>query len=608
MSVVDQFLDVDFTQDPNYVHGDTNPGTPGDWGSYASSAPAAEDVLPEYPESDWKELINGIDQRGGAADSYVTRIYNQQNEGSCHVEDTEVLTEHGWTLWSDYNWKDLLGTMNTETGLLEFQTPIQKHTYDYDGQIIYSTNRRVDFGVTPNHRMLVNKWDEKERKLSTNYSFQEAGNLGWYAGLPHSTTGFIGTELKKIAIDGDREYNGDDFISLLSVLASDGYASTPGTQNPRVSFCCFNENRREMIASLAQRTGFSEQPGRPGVWYRYGCEALGSWLRTNLYTNPECGALNKKVPDLIKVANMQQINLFLKYFGDQSHTRTENPQFYSSSKRLIDDLQELHLRVGRRSTVNSRDPRIANIRGREIQGKETFVLSVGKTDKLSLLRKDNIETDTYKGIVYCATVPNGTLVTRRNGTMLISGNCVANACGQSNEIIQGIQFGKDKVVHLSAMSLYKRIGSSAQSGAMVEDGIDEMMSRGILPLDNEENRVRYGNLVMPNTGWRTSYPAEWETAAADFKVTERFVVRTVKGLVSALINGWPVVVGRSGHSICYCRPMYDSRGNLVVKYANSWGDWGDEGFGYDSMGLIRSSAGWCFAVRSLVVPEWRLAT
>ena len=181
------------------------------------------------------------------------------------------------------------------------------------------------------------------------------------------------------------------------------------------------------------------------------------------------------------------------------------------------------------------------------------------------------------------------------------GSCVANACSQAHEIIQAYQFGRDLVTHLSAISLYKRIGRSANSGAMVSDGLDEMAEKGVLPLDNPENRAKYGAHVMPNTGFRTAYPAGWEATAARFKAHEWLIVDSVNELISALLNQHPVVVGRSGHSICYCDPVYQGS-SLLVKYVNSWGDWGEQGFGYDSSRLIRSSASWAFALRSVVIP------
>jgi hypothetical protein len=182
------------------------------------------------------------------------------------------------------------------------------------------------------------------------------------------------------------------------------------------------------------------------------------------------------------------------------------------------------------------------------------------------------------------------------------GSCVANATSQAHEIIQAKQFGIERVVHLSAISLYKRIGRSPSSGAMVSDGWAEMKSRGILPLDNEANRAKFGGIVMPNTGFHTRYPDGWETVAKQFAGLEATIIRSVAGIFTALCNQDPVVVGRQGHSICYTRPM--RKGNKrVVKYANSWGNWGDGGFGYDSESQIKQSAGWAFALRSVTVPS-----
>ena len=179
------------------------------------------------------------------------------------------------------------------------------------------------------------------------------------------------------------------------------------------------------------------------------------------------------------------------------------------------------------------------------------------------------------------------------------GSCVANACCQSHEIVQALQYGKDAVVHLSAISLYKRIGRSPGSGASVSDGLQELSSRGALPLDNEENRARFLDKVMPNTGFYEKFPSDWENTANNFTIIEHHVIRSLEGMKTALVLGHPVVVGRQGHSICYCRLMIKG-GRYVSKYANSWSlQWGDAGFGYDSESQMRMSAGWAFAVRQV---------
>ncbi len=186
------------------------------------------------------------------------------------------------------------------------------------------------------------------------------------------------------------------------------------------------------------------------------------------------------------------------------------------------------------------------------------------------------------------------------------GSCVANATSQSHEVCQARQFGKDNVVHLSAISLYKRIGSSPGSGAMCVDGINEMKSRGILPLDDEKNRAKFGDACMPNTGFSTRFPPNWEATATRFRALETYTIRGVNELVTCLLLNMPVVVGRQGHSICYLR-AFKKNGSLFVLYANSWGEWGQgagtfsSGFGVDSAGTVRQSAQEAFAVRSVVM-------
>jgi len=183
------------------------------------------------------------------------------------------------------------------------------------------------------------------------------------------------------------------------------------------------------------------------------------------------------------------------------------------------------------------------------------------------------------------------------------GSCVANACCQSHEMLQALQFGKDNVTALSAISVYQFIGRSPSSGAMVSDGLKRMADYGACPLSDTKNKARFGTVVMDNTGFYQRRPEGWEGIAKQFRVDEWVVVRSLAGMMSALLNRKPVVVGRQGHSIAYARPMYRS-GSLVARYVNSWAaSWGDAGFGYDTLRQMQMSSGWAFAPLSVVVPN-----
>jgi hypothetical protein len=83
--------------------------------------------------------------------------------------------------------------------------------------------------------------------------------------------------------------------------------------------------------------------------------------------------------------------------------------FHSSSKALADDVQRLALHVGLRASVRMYAPHVA------------WCVQMCRPRKES--RRLQAPTWVpYDGKVFCFSVPTGTLVTRRNGCVLISGN------------------------------------------------------------------------------------------------------------------------------------------------------------------------------------------
>jgi hypothetical protein len=377
--------------------------------------------------------------------------------GDCHDDKTEVLTETGWQRWPEYDGRSLLGTMNQTSGLLEFQAPLALKRREHDGPMAFSNHKRLDFGLTPNHRIFHRPYviPHPYTPGSAGYGpfqFSAVDSLPTRCLIPGATTGFIGTEVLDLAI-GDRAWTGTDFLRLLGLIVSDGWVGGAETTWNRISFCCFREDRREMVASLAARLHIHETVRR-GVW-EFADPALAVWLRANAFTGNEYRSQCKRVPDLVKIAHQSQIEEFLTFFGDQSDRSKygSGREFYSSSRRMIDDLQELLLRVGKCATIGERAPRTGGVndRGVRIEGRHpSFTLHEASETDIMLTKQSkcpSVEWDRYKGEVFCATVPNSTLVTRRNGRVLISSNCVtaeeafAKACNNPEIFIPDAEVG-----------------------------------------------------------------------------------------------------------------------------------------------------------------------
>ncbi|RKX24371.1 MAG: hypothetical protein DRP45_08370, partial [Candidatus Zixiibacteriota bacterium] len=97
---------------------------------------------------------------------------------------------------------------------------------------------------------------------------------------------------------------------------------------------------------------------------------------------------------------------------------------YTSCAGLSDDLHEAALKTGVDSVITERAlDTVSIIDGREVStNNKGYVVSVTDKARLTYLRTSQIKNVDYEGYVYCAEVPNHTLLTRRKGKALWSGN------------------------------------------------------------------------------------------------------------------------------------------------------------------------------------------
>ena len=166
--------------------------------------------------------------------------------------------------------------------------------------------------------------------------------------------------------------------------------------------------------------------------------------------------------------------------------------------------------------------------------------------------------------------------------------CVGFGSAQALEVTRTRRYGTKNRIALSGMSVYKEIAiGSLVSGAMISDGMRQIVNVGALPLANEVNNEQF-DLTWGVVDWSTRFPSGWEEHAKSFRVSKWARARGSDEIESALLNGFCGIVGRARHCVPYVGLAW-SKNSPVAAYANSWSEnWGDRGFSYDSQRIYRA--------------------
>ncbi|MFQ3318007.1 MAG: DNA polymerase I [Natronomonas sp.] len=147
-----------------------------------------------------KSLRNEHDPGSDAYDTYDRQQSAVKVIMNCFTPDTDVLTPAGVRNIRDLEVGDEVYSLNPETMEMERKPVVETHAYpDYRGELVDIETSKIDFGVTPNHRMLVRK-NETNGITEDDYQFVEAGDLDDATNyeFPHDWDGPDGNELDEV--------------------------------------------------------------------------------------------------------------------------------------------------------------------------------------------------------------------------------------------------------------------------------------------------------------------------------------------------------------------------------------------------------------------------
>lgn len=324
----------------------------------------------------------------------------------CFDEETEILSQRGWLPFTELSDDDLVATLNPEGHAFEWQKPTQRVEYPFDGEMVTIKNSSVDIKVTPNHRFYV-------RSTKGNYSFKRADDpcLGnwmipnscvWKGSTPHT---FMG-------------YNPRDFSCFLGLFLSEG-STFSNHKCYRIIISQTKPSVRTEIQRLLDSMGLNY------VAHKTGFNIEDKELYD--YLSPLGNQQERYVPREILEWGKIELHLLFEYLvlGDGARTAT-GIYYYSTSKKLIDCVQEIVTKLGHGSDIRVKQQKSSTIGGRQITPIHTlYSLRVRGSKYRRLCGASNtsyIGREHYKGNVHCVSVPNQIIKVRRRGSEFWSGN------------------------------------------------------------------------------------------------------------------------------------------------------------------------------------------
>ncbi len=162
--------------------------------------------------------------------------YDQQQAAvkvimNCFSSDTDVLTPDGVRNIRDLEVGDDVYSLDPDSMEMEVKPVVETQEYpDYRDEMVDIETSKVDFSVTPNHRMLVRK-DDKNGASWDDFRFVEAGELNdaSHYELPHDWDGPDGDPLERVdlteLLDGGYEVWCDNDVHGHTLKAEVGYYS-----------------------------------------------------------------------------------------------------------------------------------------------------------------------------------------------------------------------------------------------------------------------------------------------------------------------------------------------------------------------------------------------
>ncbi len=338
--------------------------------------------LSHFPHREWSGFYKG-----------AYSIY-----GHCVDDKTEILTTDGWKNFSNISKNNKVLNLNLNTGLIEEDVINNIISNSYSGDVYHFKSRGVDLRVTDKHRMLTMTAKKNKFKIMTAKEFAKSGTRYF---LRAGDINNKGLNLQ------------DDMLKLLVWISADG--SIYNTDLVRLRL--YKKRKIDSLTKLLTNMciDFRVLKQKSGVSINFTLPKELSEYRF------------KPIDDKILMCNREQAEIIFETYAitDGKKYNKNCVTIFTSKKEEAEILQKMFILNDFGCTLNTRKNQGFELKSGK--DKLSYELYVNKKNirGVSITKSVNVEYVSDEHF-WCVNTNNGTIIVRRNGKVVITGNCHGN--------------------------------------------------------------------------------------------------------------------------------------------------------------------------------------
>jgi len=336
----------------------------------------------------------------------------------CLTPEHEVLTTKGWKGIDKVTLEDTVACLNDKEEIY-YSKPSKLWKFAHKGQMYKLESQQIDLITTLEHKMYVKKRDHRHFEL-----LEAKDAMG--KRLNYKKNGkWIKPEQETFKI-GELNLPMNDWLYFLGIWYAEGWAEK--SDNKRITISANKKRVKTKLEEVCKNLEINIIKSKDDKWHMHKIDIYNYLLPLSV------GAVNKELPEWVFDLSEAQSKILLEglMLGDGYINKTNAHKYFTSSKKLADNVTRLALHCGWSANTYEREMKDVTLKSGKVISPTTqpYELCIIKTKNEPMINHGHVKIQNgqseslidYEGNVYCIEVPDHIFYTRLNMKPCWTGN------------------------------------------------------------------------------------------------------------------------------------------------------------------------------------------